>query len=324
MIYTTPESNSTALPLPITPVAQHLAQRFASRQPTAAKAEEVRHNTLAVYVVHNYLQIMGIPTDLAHSDSWNAVMQLCANIADLVVTGVGRLECRSVHPGATVCSIPPEVWEDRIGYVVIQLDKASQEAHLLGFVQSATVEELPLNQLQPPEALLAHLAHLMQPAIASPTATHQPLMHLSQWLQGSFEAGWEAVENLLNLPKPSPAYGFRTTTGEIRPIDHGMQRAKLIDMGVHPMSCPVVLVVAFNSQPDQPNDICLQVYPVNGTFLPPDLTLTVLDATEDVFLETQSMGSDSYLQLQFTLNLGEQFRIQITLGDISVSEDFVV
>jgi hypothetical protein len=97
MTRTTYELEDFALTLPITQAARTTAQQFASNQPTPEKAEQVRLNTLCVWVVNDYLEIMGIPTSLTSSDSWNPVIRLCANIADLELPGVGRLECRPVN-----------------------------------------------------------------------------------------------------------------------------------------------------------------------------------------------------------------------------------
>lgn len=99
-----------ALPLPITQATRRMAQEFANQQPNANKADQVRLNTLAVLVMHDYLQLMEIPTNLTASDSWNPVLRLCADVADLQVAGLGRLECRPVLPSHTLCSIPPETW----------------------------------------------------------------------------------------------------------------------------------------------------------------------------------------------------------------------
>jgi hypothetical protein len=133
MSYNTNEMEDFALPLPITRMARRTAEEFANRQPTPQKAEQVRLNTLAVCVVNDYLQMMGIPTDLSVGDSWNPVVLLGADVADLEVTGVGRLECRPVRMHQQTCHIPPEVLSDRIGYVVVQIDESSLEATVLGF-----------------------------------------------------------------------------------------------------------------------------------------------------------------------------------------------
>jgi len=206
MTYTTP----SALPLPITRRAIALAEQFAHRHPVG-KATQVRLNTLAVCVINDYLQMMGIATDPAAGDSWNPVSQLGADVADLEVVGVGKLECRPLLVnGETgdICNVPPEVWEDRIGYVVVQIDEAAQVASLLGFTERA-MEELPLSELRSPEALLDHLDRLLHPVGAIAASR---VANLSQWLQNTFEVGWQTVDSLLN--PPNLAYGFRGMESE--------------------------------------------------------------------------------------------------------------
>jgi hypothetical protein len=344
------ELDNFALPLPITRTAVHVAEQFAKQQPTPEKAEQVRLNTLAVCVVNDYLQLMGIPTDLSAGDSWNPITRLCADVADLEIVGVGRLECRPVRSnGATAepsnpvqlsahptCPIPPEVWEDRIGYVVVDIAEPDQEASILGFVETAAVEALPLSQLHSPEALIDHLDQLMSP-VAVPQAVAQSLsdaapvtpvssqlVNLSRWLQSAFDAGWETVESLLNPSELNLAYGFRGQPETHQP--EGMvRRAKLIDLGMQLVDRPVTLVVELMPESDDRTTICLQVHPGGGqAYLPSGLELTVLDDAGTTFLEAQSREADNYIQLQFSGSPGEPFKVRVSLGDASVVEDFVI
>ncbi|MBD3882269.1 DUF1822 family protein [Phormidium tenue FACHB-886] len=309
--------NTHALPLPITQVTLQAADRFARLQPTPQKAAQVRLNTIAVAVVNDYLQMMGIATDLRASDSWNPVMQLCADVADLEVTGAGRLECRPVLAGSD-CIVPPEVWQDRIGYVVVAIDETTREANLLGFAEQAA-ETLSLSQLQSPEALLEQLARQLHPAaIAQGSGL---VTHLRQWLQNQVEAGWQSVESLL---QPAEfAYGFRGV-GTASP-ENTIRRAKLIDLAIR-LPNPVALIVGLepSMQPSQPTHICLQVHPTQQAYLPANLRLTVLDGAGNPFLEAESRGADNYIQLQFSGVPGEQFVVQVAIGDACVVEQFVI
>jgi hypothetical protein len=159
------EAKTSALPLPITHKARQIAQQFAMEQPTAQKADRVRFNTLAVCIVNDYLKMMGIPTHLSGGDSWNPILRLCADVADLEVIGVGRLECCAVRASDSTCLIPPEALSNRIGYVVVQIDELSWEAKLLGFALTANEGELLFARLQPVEALIDRLHPLWLPVL---------------------------------------------------------------------------------------------------------------------------------------------------------------
>lgn len=97
MIHPAQTPEEKLIPMPITQSAQQIALQFASEQPNEPKALQVYLNTLAVCAVNNYLRIMDVPTDLTASDSWNPVLRLAADVADLWVIGLGRLECRPVE-----------------------------------------------------------------------------------------------------------------------------------------------------------------------------------------------------------------------------------
>ncbi|MEH2312252.1 MAG: DUF1822 family protein [Nostoc sp.] len=309
-----------ALTLPISQSASITAQQFANQQPNPEKAEQVRLNTLAVWVVNDYLEMMDIPTDLQASDSWNCVMRLCGNIADLEVPSVGRLECRPVQEHQQICSIPPETWEERVGYLVVQFDESLQEARLLGFMPSVATETLPLEQLQPLEAFIDHLSQLRQSPVSS-------LVNLNQWFAGIFEAGWQTIESLWNLPELRPAYAFRSIeTLELNTLNEPesiTKRAKLIDLGIQILNQPVMLIVEISIEEDQQTSVRLQLHATgNQIYLPPGVNLTVLDSSGAVFLNAQSRKLDNYIQLQFRGEPTEQFSVKVAINDISITEYF--
>jgi hypothetical protein len=330
MTYNTNEIEDFALSLPITQTARRTAQQFAHEQPTPQKAEQVRLNTLAVCAVNDYLQMMGIRTDLSSSDSWNPVMRLCTDVADLEVTGVGRIECRPLRRHQQTCHIPPDVWLDRIGYMAVQIDESSLEATVLGFTQTADIEELPISQLQPIEDLIDRIDQLKRPIATAVSAVAQRTkVNLSQWLENIFDTGWQTVETLLNPSEPDLAFSFRSADSavltEFEQPDVGVRRAKLIDLGMQLSSNPIALIVEVIPESEQRNTILLQVHPTgNQTYLPPLLQLTVLDEFGSSFLEAQARSADDYIQLQFNGQPGEQFSVKVALGDTSIMEDFVV
>lgn len=295
-----------ALPLPITQATRQMAQEFANQHADANKANQVRLNTLAVLVMHDYLQLMDIPTNLTASDSWNPVLRLCADVADLQVAGLGRLECRPVLPNQTLCPVPPETWTDRIGYVVVELDEAAESAQLLGFVPRATTEELPLSQLRSPEDLLDHLAELRHP---------QPSLvaNLSQWIQGAIDEGWQTLEELLNPAQLSPAIAFRGRLGTQTP-------SKRIDLN------GVSAVLAVDARPlaDESTDICLQLHPPIDGFLPIGTRFSVLNEVGEVELETTATGTEDFLEWQVGCTSGDRFSVQVSLNEVHITQDFVI
>ncbi len=316
------------LPLPLTEAARHTSEQFAKEQPTAEKGEQVRLNTLAVSVVNDYLQLMGIPTNLTAGDSWNPIVRLCADVADLEVIGVGRLECRPLLNLSPTCPIPPEVRSERIGYVVVLLSESFREATLLGFSPRAATEELPLTQLQAPEALLAHL-HQLQHSVAAPqsVAARKTAVNLSRWLDRVFDTGWQAVETLLSSEESSLAFSLRSfepsEAADLERPETPIKRVKSIDLGMQGDGS-VGLFVELRPQVDRLINICLKVRPTGDRrYLPPNLQLMVLDESGAVFLSAQSRSADNYLQLQFRGEPGDEFSVKVALGDVSITEDFV-
>ena len=346
-----------SLEIPITRKALATAQQFASQQPHPQEQEQVRLNTLAVWAVHDYLELMEIETELQESDSWNPVVRLCEDVADLMVEGLGKLECRPLLPNSGTRSIyhlPPEVWEERIGYVVVEIDTDRNRATLLGFTPTAVNGELRLRELQPLTDLLEHLESLTQTQV-----------NLSQWLNNIFTTGWQEIETIFPLepePTSSPeanqlppklgqwlkqivdagrnigadlfgserrqlqsAGAFRSLT----PVNNlfpecELMRAKLIDLGVQLGSQNVVLLLALTQESEQKLRLIVQVYPVAGEdYLPANLKLALLSESGETFQEVTARTQDRGMQLKpFKVLQDTNFKLQITLGDFSLTETF--
>ena len=203
------QSNSIgnqSLPMPITQNAIRSARQFASEQRHPPKKEQVYFNTLAVLAVRDYLTLLDIETDLTNCDSWNPVVRLLENVADLYIKNLGKIECRplitlpkdgennrinSPQNLSHTCHVPPEAREERIGYLVVDIDEDEKEARLLGFSPTAGTGELVLSELHSLDDFLLHLEHISESQV-----------NLRQWLENVFTSNWESVDSIFN-PQPS-------------------------------------------------------------------------------------------------------------------------
>jgi Protein of unknown function (DUF1822) len=159
--------NIAELPLLTVPLelkAHEMARQLAAVQSTVQKGKRVYLNALAVYAVHSYLKWLQIETDLNFSDSFNPAKVALANIADLVIPGIGSLECRPVLPGETAIFLPEEVIENRMGYVGVQFRDRLDSVQLLGFAPSLDSsnppQQLAVAELMPIDALIEQITRL--------------------------------------------------------------------------------------------------------------------------------------------------------------------
>lgn len=290
-----------SIPFPI-PRAAIIQADLHCKDLDGTKAQQIRQNTLAVWVVNEYLSLMDVATDLTAGDSWHLLAKLGVDTADLV-TASGKLECRSIVGTVDLeqdnwqqqsCYVPPEVWSDRCGYVFVQLDEANQMAEILGFLPRVEQEVVALDQLQVFEDLFDHLyalktaestvkapvSQIMIAAIDKAQQAMQGTTVLGRWLQDQIEEGWQALDSLVGL---TPAYAFRTrqatvvSTVESQPYSQQssqitiVRRGKEISFGNWDQAsevCQVTLVMGVKSQVlDQANTtpssaIELGLYPV--------------------------------------------------------------
>jgi len=124
-----------------------LAQKFSCEQKDADKSKQVFLNTLAVLAVNFYCQCLKVETNLEESTIGHYNRRILMDSADLKIDVLGKLECRPVLPNENICYVPSEVWSDRVGYVVVEIDEEAKKAILFGFVEQIETNELPLAQL---------------------------------------------------------------------------------------------------------------------------------------------------------------------------------
>ncbi|MGF1523719.1 MAG: DUF1822 family protein [Leptolyngbyaceae cyanobacterium] len=308
-------SDDASVPVWVTQAAQQTAKQFASQQPTPQKAEQVYRNTLAVCVVNSYLNLIGIQTNLAASDSWNPAVRLMNNVADLFVVGRGHMDCRPVPPDAETCWIPLAAHSDRIGYIIVRLD-TDQEATLLGFVEQTQREYLPLQHLRPIAELTAYLAR--------PTS----VVNLRHWLEGLYQLDWQPPEKLL-----------RSRQLALSNPQSPVQRAKCIELNRESEHHNVVLLLSVVPH-GETLSVRVQLHPAimaekyaGGTrlihpsadCLMPNIKLALQTEDKTVVKEVISRlhPRDNCIQIpQFQGQWGERFTIQIVAGQHEISQQF--
>lgn len=185
--------------IPINQSDRNQANKFAQEQSNPEKAKQVYHNTLAVLVTNNYLQMLDVTTALQQSYCWNTIARLSTNIADLNLPEKGHLECRSILTGGDdncYAFIPQDVWNNRIGYVVVQLDEDYKQGNLLGFVPQVNSTMLNINKLQS----LDNLFELLH--------SNQTVIQLNRWLENAIDTGWKNIEEIIDKQTINPLFVF--------------------------------------------------------------------------------------------------------------------
>jgi hypothetical protein len=343
--------------------AHDLAVRFRRQHRDSQKANQVYLNTLAVYAVNYYLQCLGIETDWESSQSWNPVIQALMNVADLKVSHRGTLECCPILAGERIGCIAPEAQTERIGFVLVQLNAALTEATLLGFCphlnngspavdQMRSLDDLPEYLHPRSDKVAAHLAV---------TSSQKPLVNLANWLQETFDCGWQTVESLLQLdPSALPlACGFRSFRGKsLADLDSGFETSlrsaaqsqlpefeqfnesnepingvKVIHLlpivnhlsQAEQRESTIALLVSLVATADDRRTILLQVHPTNHQpYLPQGLKLQILSENNNLLQEIRSDATNDYIQKRLIATIGERFNVRIELAGAAWMEQFVV
>jgi hypothetical protein len=293
------------------------AMQFAAEQATPQKGKQVYLNTLAVCGVYQYLKWLSIPSNLSQSDCWHPGLRAIFNVADLVLPNIGKLECRLVLPEEKALIIPPETTDNRIGYVAVRLNEELDRVELLGFVTRDRISQPPepifLTQLQPLDSLLETIHR------------QSLLVNLRQWIEGIFQPEWQPLEVLL----ASQGRVFRMASNNL--VDESnvtpvrvISRGKVISWEKNGDRVSYILIVKMTDKSLEEIDICLQLYPFGEREqLPPGLKFIVLDESNKPCLEAETRHEDNWIQLEFTCQAEEKFAINIIMGEICITEQFL-
>lgn len=219
-----------------------------------------------------------------------------------------------------------------------QLDRAIVPPRLqLPFPEWAALLEQPptLQRLQQQRR-----AATSQPAAPSPVASNQTNLsqtnlsqtnlsqtnlsqtNLSQWLQNTFEAGWQTFEDFFGT-QPDLAFSLRRGDAENDPTDALVRRVKRITPATD--LPPVLLVLLLSLETDGRRKIGVRVLPFPGDpYLPANLQVALLTRSGEELQSVQGSERSNYIQLKrFRCPLGSPFQLKITVSNMTLTEHFI-
>ena len=145
------------------------------------------------------------------------------------------------------------------------------------------------------------------------------LVNLSQWLNNVVDDFWETVKEVLDEERVDLIFSHRYSSSP------AVLKAQHIVLGMPPNSHSLALVVAIMEQSGQERDICLQVHPIGSKNLPDNLNFVALDTTSGQTIVQDQAGNDrEWIQLNINGQPGEEFTIKIQLGDVNVTQNFII
>ncbi|MBR8840651.1 MAG: DUF1822 family protein [Stigonema ocellatum SAG 48.90 = DSM 106950] len=172
------------------------------------------------------------------------------------------------------------------------------------------------NRFLSPTSIPLPVASTQTSSVPFLTSLQKNRTKLSQWLEGIFEEGWQAIDTLIK-PEANLAFSIRNT-------EEGTKRAKLIDMGMQFGDETVAMLVNITKEAEEKLGILIQLHPTGGErYLPHNLKLTLLSKTGKTLQEVTSRDQDNYIQLKpFKGEEGKRFCIQVSCASVRIREDF--
>jgi hypothetical protein len=136
---------------------------------------------------------------------------------------------------------------------------------------------------------------------------------LSQWLQNNFteaiQTGWQTIEEIFGPQQLAFRYA-------------AVKRAKQIDLGDE---LTVALVADVAQEADDEIDIILWLYATGSQpKLPENLKLIVVDESGEPLEEVPAGSGNNCIRQPLSGSPGDRFGVKIVVGDVSVTEEFVI
>ncbi len=281
-----------------------LAQKFSCEQKDADKSKQVFLNTLAVLAVNFYCQCLKVETNLEESTIGHYNRRILMDSADLKIDVLGKLECRPVLPNENICYVPSEVWSDRVGYVVVEIDEEAKKAILFGFVEQIETNELPLAQLPDIDNLVDLLL----------------LAKNKQLLERTFAKNWD--NNISKRILDAKQQNFVCLNDPALPtidksITSPLYKAKYITLKRRTF----ILFVRITPTKEGNFQLLVEVESDRGEKIPSDLNLKLLSLSDQTLNASQTKRGN-YISLNYKLQLGESFQIQVKRAEEIHTEQF--
>jgi hypothetical protein len=134
-------------------------------------------------------------------------------------------------------------------------------------------------------------------------------VRLRQWFHTVFETDWHSIEDVFGTEEPSIA--LKTA---------GVKRAKWIDL-----EQPVALIVTIKQESSEKTSILLQIHSAEPSiFLPENMQMTVMSNVGDIIGCAIAHQMSHVIQMEFAVQLGEEFTVEISSGELQVIQDFLM
>lgn len=142
------------------------------------------------------------------------------------------------------------------------------------------------------------------------------IIYWRQIYQNIFGANWQPVGLVLSSNRNSSV-----RSADIKTLDI-VERAKSFDVGANQTVDMVIQLMP----KDEEIEISIWLYPSeNAVYLPVGLEVIILEESNFPVPNLQGIANreDQVIKLNFTAEIGETFRVKITLGNVSITENFI-
>lgn len=150
-------------------------------------------------------------------------------------------------------------------------------------------------------------------------AVADAVVRLREWWQGNFSPSWQAIVAVLQPQQWATAWRSEATD---QPAELVVNRVKVLKFGSQPGEASIALVMGISAMTESRAVVRLQICPVGDNLLLPNpVQIRLLDANGNEVGQASATVTET-IQLQFDVELGERFQVEVTSGTQQMTEEF--
>lgn len=145
------------------------------------------------------------------------------------------------------------------------------------------------------------------------------VVRLREWWQGNFSTSWQAIADVMQPQLWATAWRSEAPDPS---LEFTVSRAKVLEFGSQPGAASLALMLSLCSLTESRTVVRLQISSVSGQpLLPNPVQVRLLDAAGNE-VGAASAAITETMQLQFEVELGERFQVEVISGEQRLTEEF--
>ncbi|NJL77812.1 MAG: DUF1822 family protein [Richelia sp. SM2_1_7] len=151
------------------------------------------------------------------------------------------------------------------------------------------------------------------------------LVNLSKWWDDIFEEGWQSTDLVGIKVLNNPMWGYVRNNENSHKFS--ISRTKFFDFGLLLQNQTLALIVNLQQEENGEQSVLVQILPHQAEYLPPGLNLKITlnpNTADSISQEVSARQIDNLIQLEFTEESNQEFKVEVSYQDTVFTQEFIL